>query len=142
MTSKNFVKTFEELKTFLIDFFKEKVDIDVVLVYGSFAKGKQNENSDVDIAIHSVNGKISIDDLVEMQVALSLLLGREVDLVDLRGAEGYFLYEIMTQNKRIIYKPEIYVHYLMEALYFYEDFMPILRECQKVRINRFLEMEL
>ncbi len=40
------------LKELLIDFFSNKSDILLVILYGSFAAGRETDKSDVDIASH------------------------------------------------------------------------------------------
>lgn len=53
---------FVEIKNKLIDYFSQKPEIDTVIIFGSFAKGTFNDNSDIDIAIHSTR-KLNYKDL-------------------------------------------------------------------------------
>lgn len=62
----------------LHDYFEDK-QVKLVLLFGSFAKGVQNFNSDVDIAVLSS----SEFDFESTRTELIQLLGREVDLIDL-----------------------------------------------------------
>ena len=53
-----------------------------------------------------------------MQTELSALCHREIDLIDLRKAEGTILYQIMTTGIRIKYEENQYVYYSMNSLKF------------------------
>jgi predicted nucleotidyltransferase len=126
-----------ELQELLQAYFSQKDDVTVALLFGSYAKGTAHEGSDVDIAVHCKN-PLSINEFLSMQTELSALCHREIDLIDLRKAEGTILYQIMTTGIRIKYEENQYVYYSMKALYFYEDYLPILRRCQQERIRRFV----
>ncbi|MBR1403716.1 MAG: nucleotidyltransferase domain-containing protein [Treponema sp.] len=127
----------EEIFQILQDFFSHRDDVVIALLFGSFAKKNAQEHSDVDIAVACKN-PLPIEDLISLQVALSKLCHRNVDLIDLAKAEGTILHQIMTTGLRIKYEENLYVHYAMKAIYFYEDYLPILRTCQKERIRRFV----
>ncbi|MEK7103111.1 MAG: nucleotidyltransferase family protein [Patescibacteria group bacterium] len=49
-------------------------------IFGSFARGEENENSDVDILVQFPSGK-SLLDLVSLEHELENALGRKVDVV-------------------------------------------------------------
>jgi predicted nucleotidyltransferase len=121
----------------ITEYFAHLQKIDTVLLFGSFAKNTFTSKSDVDIAIHSKN-PITIENLVSMQTDLSDICRREIDLVDLSKAEGIFLHQIVTTGIKIKIDSNVFHHYLMKALYFYEDFLPILRSVQKEKIRRFI----
>lgn len=127
----------KELKMKLEEYFKEQPEIDAAILFGSFASGKFNPKSDIDIAVHSKT-ELSYDALAEMQIALSLLCKREIDIADLSKAEGLFLYKIMTTGERIKFDHNVFHKYLMKALYFYEDFLPIQRACREEKIKRMI----
>lgn len=48
-------------------------------LFGSFVRGEQNENSDIDILVEMPDGK-SLFDFVDLQLKLEDVLGRKVDL--------------------------------------------------------------
>ena len=127
----------EEIFRLLQEYFSHREDVAIALLFGSFAKGTYNEHSDVDIAVAFKNPR-SIEDLVLLQVELSKTCHRDVDLINLSKAEGTILHQIMTTGLRIKYEENLYVYYAMKAIYFYEDYLPILRDCQKERIRRFV----
>ena len=121
----------------LKDYFSHDDDIEMVLLYGSVAKGTFNPKSDIDIALYSKN-EISFEVLAKIQTELAIMFDREIDVADLKKAEGTFLYQIMTNAVKIKFEENIYVRYAMKALYFYEDFLPILRRTQEEKLRRML----
>lgn len=125
------------IKSKLQDYFAHQDSIDAVILYGSFAKGNFNEYSDIDLVVHSKES-LDFDSLATMQVELSLLCGREIDISDLSKAEGVFLHQVMTTGERIKFDHAVFHKYLMKALYFYEDFLPIIRACRAKKIKRFV----
>lgn len=124
-------------KYVLIDYFSQKPEIDTVILFGSFAKGTFNDNSDIDIAIHSTR-KLNYKDLSPLQTDIALLCKREVDLADLEKAEGVFLYQIMTTGKRIKFSYTVFTRYLIKALCFKEDFLPTIEYSRKQKIRSFV----
>ena len=125
----------QAIVSLLSDYFANRDDIDAAILYGSFASGKFHAKSDIDIAIHS-KSPLSYDTIAEIQVALSLLCHREVDVADLARAEGLFLHQIMTKGERVKFNHDVFHKYIMKALYFYEDYLPIQRACRAEAIRR------
>lgn len=121
----------EKLKTF----FAPMPDIVLVMLYGSYARGKQTEKSDVDIALASARGEISFDEILTLQKNLSVYLEKEIDLVDIRKIEGPLQYCIFSEGvcvkkteglgKTLLHKN------ILTALYWYEDYFPIYERSQK-----------
>ena len=122
----------------LSQYFADKPQFDTVLLFGSFASGKYNEHSDVDIALHFDEQTLLLNDLLDMQLELNQILHREVDLVDLRQCRGLFLHEIMSNNYRIRYDHDTYHDYLLKSLMFMEDEYPTIHWLQQEKIRRFL----
>lgn len=54
---------------------QEKYDIEAVYIFGSYAKGTQNADSDIDVAIISKDFSDRIDDMIEL-----LMLKTNIDL--------------------------------------------------------------
>ncbi|MBO4704250.1 MAG: nucleotidyltransferase domain-containing protein [Spirochaetaceae bacterium] len=127
----------EEIKKKLSEYFSQNEKIDTVLLFGSFSKGTFNENSDIDIAVHS-QLPLDYETLSTIQTELSLLCHREIDLSDLAQAEGIFLYQIMTTGVKIKIKPTVFVKYLTKALCFKEDFLPAIEYIRREKIRRFV----
>jgi|GEM_PF-2299057 len=64
------------------NFFDSKPEIILVIIYGSYARGTESEASDVDIAI-AMSEVMNLDARLTLQLELSILLKKEVDLVDI-----------------------------------------------------------
>lgn len=127
----------EDIQSKLTEYFSQKDDIDTVLLFGSFAKGTYNEHSDIDIAIHS-SDSLEYETLAKIQMEISLLCKREIDLTDLSKADGIFLYQIMTTGIKIKIKATVFVKYLTKALCFKEDFLPVIEYSRREKIRRFV----
>ncbi len=59
----------------------EKFGVKRLWLFGSYAKGEQNEKSDIDILVEFEKGKKTFDNYMELKFFLEDLLGAEVDLI-------------------------------------------------------------
>jgi predicted nucleotidyltransferase len=79
------MKKFEEIKKKLIElkpFLKEKYKIKEIGIFGSYIKGKQREESDLDILIDFEDDvEIGLIEFIRLENYLSDILGVKVDLV-------------------------------------------------------------
>lgn len=66
-------------------FFSEQQDIRLSILYGSFANGQPNRDSDIDIAVVA-DQPLDAERRIELISKLAQLSGRAVDLVDLATA--------------------------------------------------------
>jgi predicted nucleotidyltransferase len=69
-----------------------------VRVFGSVARGEQNESSDVDILVHFREGA-SLFDLMDLKEDTEELLGLEVDIVSDRGLSPYLASRILGEAR-------------------------------------------
>ncbi len=82
----------------------EENDVVYMAIFGSFVKGEQKKKSDIDILIKYRNGvKKSLLDLVGLELKLSRLFGRKVDLGEIEALNKYVKKEILT-SMRVIYE--------------------------------------
>jgi predicted nucleotidyltransferase len=65
----------------------KKINPTLVAVFGSFARGEENEKSDLDILI-DFEKKTDLLELIGIEQELSELLGIKVDLVTLRSVKA------------------------------------------------------
>ena len=73
-------------------------------LFGSFSRGEETENSDVDILVDfDKNARIGLFKYASIYGDLKELLGREVDLVQ-NGALKAFAVESAEQDKILIYE--------------------------------------
>jgi predicted nucleotidyltransferase len=82
----------------------KKNDILFMAIFGSFAKGKQNKKSDIDIAIEfERNSEKSLLDLVRIENELRKIFKRKVDLGIFSSLSPYVI-EDVKREMRVIYE--------------------------------------
>lgn len=79
----------------------EKLNCTATILFGSYSRGDQREDSDVDIAIKS-DKKISKQEIFDMTGELEQVLKKDVDLVNLDDISDSFRYEIL-MNGKVLY---------------------------------------
>ncbi len=87
---------FESIKKKLVDDF----ECEAIILFGSFARGTQNEKSDIDIAFKSKR-KISKKEIFEEKILLEDISKRDIDLVSLDEINDDFRYEILMNGKEL-----------------------------------------
>lgn len=73
----------------------------MVAIFGSFARGEEHANSDVDILI-DFNGQVDLLELIGIEQELSELLGFKVDLVTMRSVNNLLKPYIEADMIRIV----------------------------------------
>lgn len=97
----------EEIKDKIVKIISDKINCDAIIVFGSFARGTQNKESDIDIAIKT-KCDITKKELYEISNLLADELKRDIDLVNLDAIENDgFRYEILI-NGNVIYCKDSY----------------------------------
>ena len=97
----------------IVNFVKAHPAISAVYLFGSHASGHERKKSDVDLGIlfnEDVDGFTRID----METEISNLLGKDVDLVDMKKS-GPFLRHQIYKYGRLIYKDESDFPFLFRA---------------------------
>lgn len=85
----------------IIQYLRENLpEFQGIYLFGSFATGDATQESDIDIAVLCQN-KIDYDLLRNITTKLSILLGRDVDLIELRFVNTIFQEEILKTARRI-----------------------------------------
>lgn len=86
----------------VIDFIK-KYDISSVLIFGSFNNKSFTQESDIDIAIIGKH-KIDLEDILEIELFLTKLLNKDIDVIDLKGENLNLFLKINALNEgEVIY---------------------------------------
>ncbi|WP_121958036.1 nucleotidyltransferase domain-containing protein [Petrotoga sp. 9PWA.NaAc.5.4] len=105
----------EIIKNFLI----KNLDVDVIYLFGSSVKNIMREDSDIDIAFLSEKS-VDAFDLFLLSQKLADLVGREVDLIDIKKASTVFQTQIIStglviysydEKKRAIFEMITYKSY-------------------------------
>jgi len=81
------------------EYLKKTYGVEEIGVFGSFARGDNDANSDVDIAIEINHDKAIVGFLAfgKMERFLEELLGRKVDLVTKRAIKPFIRDEILSE---------------------------------------------
>lgn len=95
---------FEEIISILREqkeILKRKYKIKEIGIFGSYVRGEQKKKSDVDILIEfEEDAEISLLDFIEIELYLSKLIGKRVDLVEKSTLKPFIGKNIL---KEIIY---------------------------------------
>ena len=86
-----------KLRMILKKFFKKA---EGVWLFGSYADGTYNENSDIDIAVLFKERKTPLE-IFKMKENLEIMLKKDIDLVNLADINDVFAYEIVTKGKSL-----------------------------------------
>lgn len=84
----------------------EKIDCEAIVLFGSYARGTQNVESDIDIAIKP-NQKISKKEMFEIRLELEETIKNDVDFINLDDINDDFRYEILMNGKTLYCKDEL-----------------------------------
>jgi len=97
------MKTFEEIKEMIQKnkvVFRERYGLKEIGIFGSYVKGEQNEESDVDILIE-LEKPIGFVSFMRLENALSELLGVRVELVTKKALKPYIGKRILEEVKYV-----------------------------------------
>jgi len=128
----------QELKDNLINWAEKRGDIDLMIIFGSRAKGRERPDSDLDLGIWR-SSKWSVDFHRECVEQITDFLPVPIDLIDLSKMDGPLLQEILCNGKKIYQQQD----HLLGVLYvrlmdWRTDFMPAWEDMLQQRRKRFL----
>ncbi len=118
----------------------EKFDLKLLVLYGSRAKGIERKGSDMDIAVLA-RKPIDFKTFLNLYSALSQVLAPlegELDLVELRGKDPLFLYQIFTNCHLLYGDPVTYNEFQAFAFKNYFDSGDIFR-LERILVHRYQE---
>lgn len=95
----------ENLKKQLIKVIQNKINPAFIVLFGSFAKGTNRIDSDIDLAFFSKEQLSSYERFL-LASELAEITGREVDLVDLKQIDTVFTMQIFSQGIPIYIQDE------------------------------------
>ena len=79
---------------------REKFGVKRIGIFGSFARGEEREDSDLDVLVVFEEGQKTFDNYMDLKFYLEDLFGREVDLVTERALKPQLKDSIM---KDVVY---------------------------------------
>ena len=83
------------------DFFSKQPVLKAYL-FGSYVRGDENENRDIDLLVELDYSQPIGLEFIQMQIDLQNLLSKKVDLVSARGISKY-IKPILDKEKKLIY---------------------------------------
>ncbi|MDZ7750661.1 MAG: nucleotidyltransferase domain-containing protein [Gammaproteobacteria bacterium] len=113
-------------------------ELELVIVFGSFAKGTERADSDIDVAVQAPR-QLTADQRIALMETLALRFNRPVDLIDLRTVGEPLLGQIVSEGIRVHETPGEWGRLLFRNIMDNEDFLPlqerILRERREAWLN-------
>lgn len=111
----------EKIKNKIIEILNGMIECEAIIIFGSYSRNTQNDESDIDIAIKTKK-EVNKKTLYEISCKLEEELKKDIDLVDLDKIENDgFKYEILINGNLIycendytfdLYKLDAYREYL------------------------------
>ncbi|OQK17035.1 hypothetical protein AU255_03820 [Methyloprofundus sedimenti] len=128
-----------ELESVLKHWLSEHTEIELAILFGSYAKGTATDHSDIDFAIKlsSRQGIKAGDKLAYIQ-QLSILLSRDIDLIDLRSVGQPLLAQIIKYGKRLLGSDADYAQLAINNINSIQDFTPYIERMLTERRKRWL----
>lgn len=111
--------------------------IQLAVLFGSFATGRQSPTSDLDVAV-AAERPLGVSEKMALIDALAQRFGRPVDLVDLNRETGTILHQAMTRGVVLLNRdPLLYARIILRMLYDQADMMPLRTYVDKARLRTF-----
>ncbi|MDG1172704.1 MAG: nucleotidyltransferase domain-containing protein [Opitutales bacterium] len=128
----------QELKDNLIKWAEKRGDIDLMIIFGSRAKGRERSDSDLDLGVWR-SSKCSVSFHRSCVEQITDFLPVPIDLIDLSKIDGPLLQEILCNGNKIYQQQD----HLLGVLYirlmdWRTDFMPAWENMLDQRRKRFL----
>ena len=140
----NMQKNIEEVKKILnnhIDGLVSKYNIELIYIFGSYATNKNNENSDLDIAVYlggESGGFIKLEMLDEL---VGIFRREDIDLVILNKVDIVLQFQVIKYGE-VVYMKDLFtkVVYEYKTMSFYMDMEHFRNVRNKIRQEKFLEL--
>ena len=97
--------------------------IELAIVFGSVACGRERPHSDIDIAV-AERRALSAEQKIALIEALAERTGRPIDLIDLRTVGAPLLGQILRHGRRLLGTDRAYGELISRHLIDQADFMP------------------
>ena len=107
----------------LRDVFAHFQNIELVMLFGSVALGRQRADSDLDIAV-AAKQTLTARERMALVGALAERTGRPVDLIDLHGVSEPLLGQIVRHGRRVLGSDTLYGKLISRHVFEQTDFMP------------------
>jgi len=98
-------------------------ELELVIVFGSLATGRQGPDSDLDIAVQA-RRPLTVAQRIALVGELALASGRAIDLVDLRAVGQPLLGQILVHGRRLAGNDRAFAEIVRKHLFDAADFLP------------------
>lgn len=114
-------------------------EIEMAILFGSYAKGTENNRSDIDLAIQLSSGEtIQAEQKLDYLTQLVKLLETDIDLIDLKKVGQPLLSQIIKYGKRLKGQQAHYIELTIKNINTTQDFMPYIERMMTERRKRWL----
>jgi len=100
--------------------------LDLVVLFGSRAKGRARPDSDVDVAVRCARGPLDLDARLDVAEALRTVYDADVDVVDLLRADPLLQKQIFSCGQPLFEEPGCFYSARLQAFHRYQDYRPFL----------------
>ncbi len=105
-------QVFENLKDRIL----KEFDCDAIVLFGSYARGTENNESDIDLAFKTKR-KITKKEIFYLKQELEEIAHKDIDLINLDTIGDSFRYEILVNGKTLYCKNELKFELYKIAMY-------------------------
>ena len=130
MEAKNITKKINE-------WVNKQPSIQLAILFGSFAKGKEQESSDIDIAIE-LDKPLTIEKKLSLLQSLGEITDRKIDLIDLKTIGEPLLNQIIQHGTMLKGTKANYIELTIKNVNMMQDFSPYIQRTLKDRLERLL----
>lgn len=110
----------------------DNLECEAIVLFGSYSRGTQNAESDIDIAI-KVKEKLDKKELYRLSNLLADEFNKEIDLINLDEIGDTFRYEILINGKTLYCKDEL--QFELYKLDMYREFLELNESRQEIINN-------
>lgn len=138
-------KSLEDIKNIIknkLPEFKSEYGIKLLYIFGSYAKGINNEKSDVDIAVLLENDYNPLDKLNFLGDLCDTLKRDDIDLVILNSANSVLKHQVIKYGRLIYMEDEITKVFFESGVQKEYMDMEYFRKTQMYYINQWIKKEL
>lgn len=111
------------LKQTILTVIRSNPAIELAILFGSVAAGKERNDSDLDLAVLAAQ-PMTVNEKMSLISELAVKIGRPVDLVDLSSVGEPLLGQILQHGVRILGSNIQYANLIRKHLFDQADFLP------------------
>ena len=95
------MKNIEQIKKKIVKILK-KYNVVRAGIFGSYARGEEKKNSDIDILVEINDKDMSLIGVISLEMKIAELLGKKIDLIEYKALHSLLRNRILKEEVRII----------------------------------------